>query len=93
MTLTTVLDSCGHDKFGWPQIYEIDFEFSTTYQIMGANAVVDNFHLQDGLLCRLGHIFVPLGERAKLILKSHYSWVEGHFDVKKIVAMIHKHFY
>jgi hypothetical protein len=80
-TLTTVLESCGHDTFGWPQIYEIDFEFSTTYQIMGANAVVDNFHLQDGLLCRLGHIFVPSGERVKLISKSHYSWVAGHFDV------------
>jgi hypothetical protein len=44
-TLTTVLDSCGHETSGWPQLYETDPIFSTTYQMLGANAVVDNFHL------------------------------------------------
>jgi hypothetical protein len=70
VALTTVLDSCGHETSGWPQLYETDPDFTTTYQMLGANAVVDNFHLQDGLLCRLGHICVPSSERAKLIWGS-----------------------
>jgi hypothetical protein len=60
--LTMVLDSCGHETFGWPQLYETDPDFTTTYQMLGANAVVTNFHLQDGLLCHLGHIYVPSSE-------------------------------
>jgi hypothetical protein len=88
VTLTTVLDSCGHETSGWPQLYETDPDFATTYQMLGANAVVDNFHLQDGLLCCLGHICVPSSERAKLIWESHYSRVAGHFGVEKTVAML-----
>jgi hypothetical protein len=45
MTLTTVLESYCHETFGWPQLYEIDPDFSTTYQMLGANAVIDKFHL------------------------------------------------
>jgi hypothetical protein len=65
--LTTVLDSFGHETSGWPQLYETEPDFSTTYQMLGANIVVDNFYLQDGLLCHLGHIYVPSSERAKMI--------------------------
>jgi hypothetical protein len=61
-TLTMVLDSCGHETFGWPQLYETDLDFATTYQMLGANIVVNNFYLQDGLLCHLGHICVPSSE-------------------------------
>jgi hypothetical protein len=61
--------------------------------MLGANAVVDNFHLQNGLLCRLGHICVPSSERAKLIQKSHYSRVAGHSGIEKTVVMLQKHFY
>jgi hypothetical protein len=61
--------------------------------MLGANVVVDNFHLQDGLLCRLGHICVPSSEREKMIWESHYSWVAGHFDIKMTVVMLQKHFY
>jgi len=45
VALTTVLDSCGHETSEWPQLYEINPHFATTYQMFGANAVVDNFHL------------------------------------------------
>jgi hypothetical protein len=93
MTLTMVLDSCDHETSGWPQLYETDPDFATTYQMLGANAVVDNFHLQDGLLCRLGHICVPSSERVKMIWEAHYSRVAGHFGIKKTVAMLQKHFY
>jgi hypothetical protein len=61
--------------------------------MLGANTIVNNFHLQDGLLCRLGHICVPSSERAKLIWEAHYSQVAGHFGVEKTVAMLQKHFY
>ena len=61
--------------------------------MLGANVVVDNFHLQDGLLCRLGHIYVPSSERAKMIWEAHYSRVAGHFGVEKTVAMLHRYLY
>jgi hypothetical protein len=93
MALTTVLDSYGHETSGWPQLYETDPDFATTYQMLAGNEVVDNFHLQDGLLCRLGHICVPSSERAKLIWEANYSRVARHFSVEKTVAMLQKHFY
>jgi hypothetical protein len=93
MELTTMLESCGHETSRWPQLYETDPDFTTTYQMLGENIVVDNFHLQDRLLCHLGHICVPSREGEKLIWKCHYSQVEGNFNVEKAVAMLHKHFY
>jgi hypothetical protein len=93
VALTTVLESCGHETYGWPQLYETYPDFATTYQMLGANTIVDNFHLQDGLLCRLGHICVPSSELAKMIWEAHYSQVVGHFGIEKIVAMLQKHFY
>jgi hypothetical protein len=61
--------------------------------MLGANIVVDNFYLQDGLLCRLGHICVPSSEQVKFIWEAHYSQVAGHFGVENTVAMLQKHFY
>ena len=86
-TLTTTLDSCSYDTFGWPHLYEIDLDFSTTYQMLGANSVAIDFHIQDRLLCRLGHLCVPSSERTKLIWEAHYSWVEGHFGVENTMAV------
>jgi hypothetical protein len=51
VALTTVLEYCSHETYGWPNLYEIDPNFATTYQMLGAKSVVSNFHLQDGLLC------------------------------------------
>jgi hypothetical protein len=93
MALTTVLESCSQETSGWPQLYETDPDFATTYQMLGANVVVNNFHLQDGLLCHLGHICVPSSERAKLIWETHYSQVAWHFGIEKTVVMLQKHFY
>jgi hypothetical protein len=61
--------------------------------MLGANAVVNNFHLHDGLLCRLGHICVPSSKQAKLISEAHYSRVVGHFSVEKTMVMLQKRFY
>jgi hypothetical protein len=93
MTLTTVLDSYNHETSRWPHLYEIDPDFSTTYQMLGENSVVANFHLQDGLLCHLGHLCVPSSEWAKLIWEYYYSRVAGHFGIEKRVAVMQKHFY
>jgi hypothetical protein len=93
VALTTVLESCGHETYGWPQIYETESYFATTYQMLGANAIVANFHLRDRLLWRLGHICIQSRERAKLIWEAYYSRVTGHFGIEKIVAMLQKHFY
>jgi hypothetical protein len=84
---------CDHKTSGWPHLYEIDPDFSTTYQMLGANSVDANFHLQYGLLCYLGHLCIPSRECVKMIWESHYSRVAEHFGVKKIVAVLQKHFY
>jgi hypothetical protein len=67
--------------------------FSTTYQMLGANSVVANFHLQDGLLCHMGQLYIPSTDCAKMIWKDHYIRVGGHFGVENIVVMLQKHFY
>ena len=88
-----MLDSCSHETSGWPQLYETNSDFTTTYQMLGANIVVDNFYLHGGLLCHLGHIYVPSSKQVKIIWEVHYSQVEGHFGIKKTVEMLQKHFY
>jgi hypothetical protein len=61
--------------------------------MLSENAFVDNFHLQDGLMCLLGHIYVPSSERTNLICETHCIQVARHFGVEKTVAMLQKHFY
>ena len=88
-----VLDSCGHETYGLYQLYETDPNFSTTYQMLGTNSVVVNFHLQDGLLCCLDHLYVPSREHTRMIWESHYSYVAGYFGIENIVVVLQKHFY
>jgi hypothetical protein len=92
-TLTTVLHSYGHEAMEWPQIYQRDPDFSTTYKILGIGANVTNFHIQDGLLCHLGHLFVLARKNEKMIWEAHYSRMARHFGVKKTVVILQKHFY
>jgi hypothetical protein len=61
--------------------------------MLGTKSVVANLHLQDGLLCCMGHLCVPSSEHAKMIWEAHYSQVAGHFGVEKTVAVLQKHFY
>jgi len=83
MALTTMLNSCGHETCDWPLLYKSDPEFGHTYQTLLEGRYVPNFHLQDTLLCHLGHLCVPSSERAKMIWEAHYSQSIGHFRVKK----------
>ena len=75
MVLTTVLNSFGHETFDWPLIY-IKY-----HKTLLEGKKVPNFHLQDALLCHLGHLCVPSSEHAKMVLEAHYSWVIGNFMV------------
>jgi hypothetical protein len=54
---------------------------------------VTNFHIQDGLLCHLGHVYVPASESGNLIWEAHYSWMTGHFGIEKNVVVLQKKFY
>jgi hypothetical protein len=48
-SLNTVLHSCGHETLEWPQLYQQDPDFVTTYQLLGTCAIVTYFHIQDEL--------------------------------------------
>jgi hypothetical protein len=52
--LTTILQSCGHEAFECPQLYQRDPDFATTYQSWVHERMPPIFHIQDGLLCHLG---------------------------------------
>ena len=94
MAITTVLNSCGHETSDWLLLYKSDpDQFSHTYQTLLEGNQVQKFHLQDVLLCHMGHLCVPSSEHAKMILEAHYSRVVGHFWVEKKVAVLHKYFY
>ena len=89
----TVLNACGHETSRWSQIYANDPNFAISYQAVSEDTLVENFHLQVGLLCHLGHLCVPSSKRAKLIWESHYSRVAGDFGVDKMGAVLQKYFY
>jgi hypothetical protein len=67
VALTTVLQSRGHEASEWPQLYQQDSDFTTTYQLLGIGTIVTGFHIQDGLLGHMGHLCVPTRECEKLI--------------------------
>jgi hypothetical protein len=93
MALTTVLNSCGRETSDWPLLYKSDPEFGHTYNTLLEGKKVPNFHLQDALLCHLGHLFVPSSEHAKMIWEAYYSQVAGNFGVEKTVAVLQKYLY
>jgi hypothetical protein len=92
-TLTTMLHSYGHETSKWPQLYQQDTNFATTYHILGTCTTLTSFHIQDELLCHLDNLCGPTSERAKIIWEAHYSQVAGYFGIEKTVVVLHKHFY
>jgi hypothetical protein len=86
--LTTMLHSCGHEASEWPQLYQQDPDFATTYQLLVTCMNVTNFHIQDKILCHMGHLYVPASEHEKMIWEAHYSNMVGHFGVEKTVAFL-----
>ena len=88
VSLTILLNSCEHETSDWLLLYKSDLEFGHTYKTLLEGMKVPNFHLQNALLCHLGHLCVPSSERTKMIWEVHYSRVTGHFGVDKIVAIL-----
>jgi hypothetical protein len=93
VSLTTMRHSCGHEASEWPQIYQQDLYFSTAYHLFGIGTNVTDFHIQDRLLCHLGHLCVLANKHANLIWEPHYSQMAGHFGMDKTMAILRKHFY
>ena len=81
MALIVVFISYGHETFRWPQLYKSGPDFVATYQLLGAGKEVLNFHLQDVVLCYLGHLHVPSSEHGKIIWEEHYKWVVGNINM------------
>ena len=77
----------------WSQLYANDPNFATTYKMLGEGTLVANFHLQDGLLCHLGHLYIPSNKFVKMVWEAHYNWLVGHFGLDKIVEVLKKYFY
>jgi hypothetical protein len=92
VALTTMLHSRGNEASEWPQLYQRDLDFATTYQLLGTGANVTDFHIQDGMLCHMGHIYVLERERAKMIWEDNYSRMARHFCLEKTVVILQKHF-
>jgi hypothetical protein len=45
VSLTTLLHSCGHEASEWPQFYQQDPDFATTYHLLGTGAIVIDFQI------------------------------------------------
>ena len=88
-----VLESCGHQTENWAHLYGHDNEFSDVYTQVVEGKHVNNFYLQDGMLCHFGQICVPKEEHKKLIWEAHYSKVVGHFKIGKTNAILQRYFY
>jgi len=88
VVLTTILNSCGKKTYEWPQLYNNDPNFIATYQTLGTRKKVPKFHLQDALLCYMGHLCVPSSDHEKIIWESLYNWVACHFSVENTVEII-----
>ena len=93
MVITTVLNSCEHENSDWPLLYKSNLEFNYKYKALLGGLQLPNFHLQDALLCHLGHLCVPSSEHAKMIWEAHYNQFAEHFGVEKTVAILWKYFY
>lgn len=54
---------------------------------------MNDFYLQDGMLCHIGQICVLEAERKKLICEAHYSKGARHFGIGKTLATLKRYFY
>ena len=91
--MSMVLESCGLQIENWAHLYGQDNEFSNVYTQLVEGKHVNDYHLQDGMLCQFGQICVPEEECKKLIWQDHYSKVAGHFGMGKTIAILQKYFY
>jgi hypothetical protein len=55
----THIQHCGHETFGWTQLYKNDSNFVVSYQTLSIGNPIPYFHLLDGMLDHLIHRCVP----------------------------------
>jgi len=93
VALNIVLNSSKNYTSGWLQLYKNDLEFVATYKMLMTGKPFLEFHLQDGMVCYLGHLCIPSSVHEKLIWEVHYSRVTGNFGAEKIVALLYRYVY
>ena len=80
--LITILNSCRNMTSQWPHLYDSDLNFIASYYKLVESKQVSKFHLQDGLICRLIHIYLPSCEsNEKMIWNVFYKWVIGNLRI------------
>ena len=52
-----------------------------------------DYHVHNNLLCHLGKLCIPQGERNSIIREAHTSLVVGHFGVRKTRANLQRYCY
>ena len=80
-------------KKNWAHLYRHDNKFSDVYTQLVEGKHVNDFYLQDGMLCHFGQICVPKEEHKKLICEAHYSKVAGDFGIGKTISILQRYFY
>jgi hypothetical protein len=83
----------GMRPHGGPSYMIMISNFSNTYQTLGVDTQIEDFHLQDGLLCHFGQLCVPSRKHENMIWEAHYSWEVGHFGMEKTMVVLLKYFY
>ena len=69
-------------------MYDINPDFSISYQTLQAGRLFLKFYLQDELLCHLGHLRVSLSKSEKLVRDGHYNQVANHYSVENTVIVL-----
>jgi hypothetical protein len=83
-----MLQYCVNEASKWPQIYQRDPNFTTTYQLLGTVVTVINFHIPNGLLCHMVCLYVLASENENMIWEVQYSRVARHFGVDKTMVIL-----
>ena len=97
--LIQVLDSSCFGFPEWKTLYAIDSDYADivsrlTDPLVAKEDSLGEFYLKDGLLYRLGLLYVPSGSyRPQLIREAHHSKVVGHFGMKKTISRLQQYFY
>ena len=85
----------GYDTTNWPQLYSVDYDFSTIYQQLHTETLsTTDYFLKDTFLYKLGQLCVLTSENKKnLVWDVHYKKNAGHFGVVKTLVILQKYFY
>jgi hypothetical protein len=79
------------------EYYEGDEDFRKVYKQLKERIVVfmegNEYHIQDGLLYKLGKLCIPRDKRVQLMREAHTSRVVGNFGMTKTVVNLQRYVY